>query len=520
MNRAAVKRDAMARQEQTPNTPLSFDHGSRSGLKGKVSFSIVSQGLSSFLLLALTVFLARYLSKRDYGTYQQIQMIASTLGVIAVLGAPQALYYFIPKIKNVRRLVDRTIVLCLLSSICFGIGFLILGSKIAAWMNNPDLARLAYLSFFFLLGTILVGLFEPAFISIGKSNTYYGLSIVFTGMLFASVILPLFISGDIKWILTSLILQNIIASVVLFLMFRRATSGFVPLADERIVKVREQLAYGIPIALAFIVSVIGKQIDRFIISAYFSPADFAVYSRGAMEIPLIPIVVYSFSTILMPRYIALYDAGRKHDMVKLWGESIVYVALINFPMFVLLYYLADDLMVMLYSVNYQGSAQVLRGFLFLLLIQVTSMGGIIRVMGNTKIVTYLSLLTIGMNITVGVLLVPIYGVMGPVIATVASGCAATIYVLHHLRKKLEVPMKHLWPWKKMGQIFLVSLISCSVFALNLLFPVHVRIVKVGVTSVAFGACYLCLAYFSNIIPKEDVRSLVGSMKRKIVGFLG
>jgi len=196
------------------------------------------------------------------------------------------------------------------------------------------------------------------------------------------------------------------------------------------------------------------------------------------------------------------------------------VALINFPMFMLLYYLADDLMIMLYSANYQGSAQVLRGFLFLLLIQVTSMGGIIRVMGNTKIVTYLSLLSIGMNITFGVLLVPIYGVMGPVIATVASGCAATIYVLLHLRKKLEVPMKHIWPWKKMGHIFLISLVSCSVFALNVLVPVHVRMVKVCVSSVAFGVCYLCLAYFSNVIPKDEVWNMARSIRRKAACFLG
>lgn len=509
-----------ARKPQKPDSSEALKTRAKSGLKEKISISILSQGLGSFLVLALSVFLARGISKHAYGTYQQLQMIASTIGLIGVLGMPQALFFYTSKVKDVRRLVDRTAAICLLSCLCFGVLFLTLRAYVAVWMNNPDIARLGYLAFLLLMSAVLVSVFEPAFISIGQSNRYYVLNILFSGMMFVTVLLSLFISGNVEWILRALVIQGFIASLILFYEFRRATVGDLRYGGDTVVRVREQLAYGIPLALAFIVGTIGKQIDRFIISGFFSPAEFAVYTRGAVDIPLIPIIVYSFSTILLPRYIALYDNGQKKEMLKLWGDSIVYVALLNFPAFMLLYCLSGDIIITLYSSSYQGSIPVLRGFLFMLLIQVTSVGGMARVIGKTRIVTYLSCISVVVNVCLGVILVRFFGVMGPVVATVVANTVGILYVLLRLCRELQTSFLLIWPWKKLVQVLLVSLASCSVFALGLFYPIHNRMVRIGVSSIMFSALYVGLLWISQVVPREEIRLMVAGLRGKIMSFFG
>src|SRR5208283_4287332 len=172
-------------------------------------------------------------------------------------------------------------------------------------------------------------------------------------------------------------------------------------------------------------------------------------------------------------------------MIDLWGQSVVYVALINFPTFMLLYYLASDLIVMLYSVNYLESARVFRGFLFLLFMNLTSMGGMVRVIGKTKIVTYLSFITVGVNIVLGVRLVRAYGTMGPVIATIVAGCVGFVYVLWNIKKELDVPIGRLWPWGKLGRLLLASIVASSVFLLNAFFPIHGRLIRILMNSIVF-----------------------------------
>lgn len=480
-------------------------------LTRKVSISIMSQGFASFLVMVTSVILARYLSKKDYGTFQQVQILASTMLMIGVLGLPNSLYYYMPKAKDIGGLVKRTVLACFVMSLFVGLGFLFLENKVASWMNNPDIARLSYLCFLLLLSMINITLFEAVFISIDESDRYYYLTALSSVMMFMGVVVPVILSKGIEWMLICLILQNVISSSILLWMFRNALKQKHIKASlgRETVSLREQFIYSLPLALAFVIGTIGKQIDRFIISIYFTPADYAIYSRGAIDIPLIPIVVYSFSTMLMPRYVALYDKGEKHEMVDLWKQYIVYAVAVNFPAFILLYYLADDIIIFLYSASYENSAQVLRGFLFLLLIQVTSFGGILRVIGKTRIITYMSLLSLATNIILGVTLVPRYGVLGPVIATVISSGVVMAYCLYQLRKKLEIPFGQLWPWKKTAYIMLISLISCCVFSVNLLFPVLNRVVKILMSSVIFGICYLGLIYITNVIPKTRFQERLG-----------
>ena len=76
--------------------------------------------LFSFLIsLVIPIALTRLLLKEDYGTYQQLIMVYTIIQSILLLGMPQALLYYYPRIseKEYPNLVKQTWIIILFSGV-------------------------------------------------------------------------------------------------------------------------------------------------------------------------------------------------------------------------------------------------------------------------------------------------------------------------------------------------------------------------------------------------------------------
>ena len=80
----------------------------------------------------------------------------------------------------------------------------------------------------------------------------------------------------------------------------------------------EQLKYCLPLGISGYVGVMGKQLDKLLISYFFTPIDYAVYSRGAIQIPFITEIPAIINSILMPKYIKFYMKGNVNELLSLW----------------------------------------------------------------------------------------------------------------------------------------------------------------------------------------------------------
>ena len=462
--------------------------------------------MNSIIIFVLSIFLARTLTKTDYGTYQQLQLISSTIIIFGLFGLPHSLYYFIPKASDSRKVIQRTLLICFASCTFLGLIVGILKNHLGAWFNNCDIPKYWYISFL-ILGSFSIRVLESVFISLGSANRYYLINIAFSWAMFVGILGPLLLGYDIYKILISLVLVNVITSMFYLFQYRKIAYNVITNENRFSVSLRDQIVYAIPIGMAFIMGIVRKQIDRFMISGFFRPADFAVYSRGAIDIPLIPILVYSFGNILMPKYIEFYDSGRKEKMVELWQKSIIYVVLVSFPVFVFLFYVANDLVVILYSVEYAECASVFRGYLSLLLIQITSFGSIVRAIGRPKIITYALLITIPINLVFAVILIPLIGYMGAVAGTVCSALGGAIFLLIAISRALKISVLSIWPWGRIGKVLIVALLSGSIFLVT-----DGRVTESGLvrTILCFGMysiVYSVLIVMLRVVPAEDVASM-------------
>ena len=75
-----------------------------------------------------------------------------------------------------------------------------------------------------------------------------------------------------------------------------------------------------------------------------------------MEVPLIGIVTGSVTAVLLPDITRLFQEGRKAEALAIWQRSAMKTSLILIPAMWLLFFLAPEVMTVLFSSKYAESA--------------------------------------------------------------------------------------------------------------------------------------------------------------------
>ena len=117
-------------------------------LSDKAGVLIASNFVKYAVGFVMPMVLVRMLTKHDYGTLQQLQLIASTAVGVLVLGLPGSVYYFYKDDHEYSRvaLVQQTLALLALSGAVTTAALVVGAGQISDWMSNALLLR--YLPFF------------------------------------------------------------------------------------------------------------------------------------------------------------------------------------------------------------------------------------------------------------------------------------------------------------------------------------------------------------------------------------
>jgi O-antigen/teichoic acid export membrane protein len=118
-----------------------------------------------------------------------------------------------------------------------------------------------------------------------------------------------------------------------------------------------------PLVLATLLSSSAQYIDGFIVTAWFSPADFAVFSYGARELPLAILLANSLSMAMVPRF-----AGAKLDSPLAELRSEVYrLGIFLFPVTIIALLISHRAFPFVFSAEFEQSATIFNVYLMLLI---------------------------------------------------------------------------------------------------------------------------------------------------------
>jgi O-antigen/teichoic acid export membrane protein len=492
----------------------------RGSLSGQAAILAFGALLTQAATLASLIVLTRLVAKGALGGYQQLWLIYGILAPFLVGGVPTALLYFLPHARSEheakRWVVDAYVVLAMLGVVS-SLGILLLRDPIAAGTNNHALSGALLLYAPYPLFAFLTAGMPSALIASGKAKLAAVLN-AFNGVATVSVVIAAaVVSPTTRSMAAGLTISAaIVAAVSTFAVFRVLR---LPRAlDWRAVSWRPLLVYGLPLALTQLAGRLGFQIDRLVVSARYTPAEFAIYAVGAVDIPIAIVVQQAVNSVLVPALSRLHAEGDLAGVARLWQSAIRKTSLIMLPLFAFLIVMADSVVRVLYGPAFAGSVPIFRAYLFLVPLRVATYALITQAVGRTGINFAASLVLLGSNAVLAVALVFPLGTLGPAIATPLASAIAAGYYLVRLRSVLALRISDLLPWRLLLVNLAVSF--AAAVPLLLLFTVHLSpFVRVTLGGLLFFPVYALALRLTGRLTKTEwqlLRGLVASRRGRAV----
>ena len=274
-----------------------------------------------------------------------------------------------------------------------------------------------------------------------------------------------------------------------------------------------QLKYSVPLGLAGMLGAISLALDKVIVSSMCPPQQFAVYINGAIEIPLIAILTGSIISVLIPDFVKMYRASKHQEILALWHRATSRCLIVFLPVMGFILVMAPEIMRVLFSAKYEGSAYPFRVYALMLPIRATNFGAVLMATNHTRTIMLGSILNLIANAVLAVPFIYLLGPTGAAWATVLATIGLALFFSVVIGRYLGAHGKNILPWKDMARLFAAVAPPTFIIAAIMMFcPVLPKndILRLVLTVVVFSLV-LCVCYHkSNIMKYSEIANIVKS----------
>ena len=387
---------------------------------GKVLALSLGQALANVVALVSGMVLARVLSKADLATYRQTMLAYDVVLPLLSLGLASGVYYFLPTEKNrARGVVVDGLVLMAGMGLLYAV-FIALGGNhlLAKRFSNPAIvSTLAYLVPLPIL-MLPAGLLPSVMVVQNQVQKLTVYNVLISLCLAVSVI-----AACLAWqtpdamVLARVAVSMGFGAVAIHLMLRAVPRDSWRPSWE---SMKRMVAYSIPMVGAAAMGTIAIQLDKIIVSSMCPPEQFAVYSNGAIEIPLVGILTGSITAVIQPELRRMVAAGDFAGSLELFRKASLKSAVILLPTMVFLLASAEPFILTLFSAKYSGSVLPFQMYLLILPVRIVNYGAFMMALGKSRLIMYRAMTGMLVNLVLSVVLVRWLGYMGAIIGTIVT----------------------------------------------------------------------------------------------------
>lgn len=389
-----------------------------SRFKDKLIESLIGNLLMFGLNLALPMVLSRIYGVETYGQYVYGITIVSIALFIANLGMDTGLLYFIP--KTGKKYV----------SACFIINIFTSALTILALTIIMPGKITPYLGLVWLLSA------EQLFFSIFRARHHIREFFIiksFVGLLGTMLLAYLLylIKGSLE---TNIIMATYIATLLSNIIYMLLNKDMFSKLQMKM----EFISYSVTIILGGVLSLLINYIDIVMIEAMLETKDVALYKVGT-ELAQIPsLFLRIVNTVFPPLISKLYHEGKVDEVRALYEKLTRWLFLVSSLVIIFILVFWEPIL-SLYGSAYIGAKNVLiyRGIGQLVNASVGSVWYIVLMTGHPKIRFVSILVSAVMNITLNYVLIPVLGIDGAALASMASTVFINIlgfFVVKHILK--------------------------------------------------------------------------------------
>jgi O-antigen/teichoic acid export membrane protein len=486
-------------------------------LSDRAGFLVVANLIKYAVGFVMPMVLVRFLTKSDYGSYQQMLLIGNAALGVMTLGLPTSIYYFYHHVgeKKVPALVVQTSVMLAIGGLLAGLIIILGADHFASGLNNHSMVGLLQiyaLSIMFMIAS------EHCLHFMIAQNRYKMAVMLEVG----ETVLRVLTSLAPLWLGYGFI--GLVWGIVIYYVLRFAIRngylfGFSGLhfnAWKAQIFPKTQLEYSIPVALVSLSGLIGNTFNRAILATSFTPAQYAIYAVGALEIPLDVIFQASVANVLRASLPPLVREGNLDEVARIMREAVRKLSIIVLPSFIFLLGHSFEFIRLLFTSSYEESVYVFRIYLWLLPLHMLVLSPIPHVFGKPKLNFYIVLSMMVVLIIMGYTLLKTIGFYGPALAfTISQYMQAGVYFVVVIRLTKASFFK-LMPIRHILMVIVASLIAALASRLvsNL---THSQMLNLVMAGFVFSITFFVAAAPLKIFSKEDIR-LIKRWVAKVLPF--
>ncbi len=473
--------------------------------------------------ILMPVLLVRILNQHDFGVYKQVFLFIGTTTSFAAFSVGVSAFYFMPRQPQRGGQIALNI---LLYNVIAGMVPLLLLLFYPRFLNlffrSGDLEPFALILGIFVMLQLNASLVEmiPTAMQDVRSSTLF----VTGTQLFkiaAAVGAALIFRSVRSIVLASLMWAALCVAILLRYLYQRF-GAFWKHFDRKFF--REQLAYALPLGAYGIVWVFRKDLDNYFVSAMYSPAQYAVYAIGWMEVPLISLFLESMLSVMVVRISALHQEGRTEDIRKILASAINRLATVQFAIYALLLVAGRDLIVFFYTKTYAASAPIFYITITLIVLNVFMYDPIVRAYMELR--KFILLVRISVLVGLCIVLAPVihhFGMIGAAVTAVLGDLTERLIV----GRKVCLTINATW---HDARLLSGVLRAAAVSAIAALVAYGVRnagaslplFARLAVTGISFASVYLAGFYFWHLpgwelVTKDRLLGFVQSARARLGG---
>jgi len=463
------------------------------------------------------IILIRLLKPEEYGLISIAIVAPSILLLFSDLGVDTAITKYLSEYRSKNEignlkplfysgLIFRLIISCILTIICFFIAEPF--ASIA--VGKPYVATLIQIASLLIFAWALSSFSESVFLGFDATKSYAVFLIIMEILLSAMPIVLVLYGMGVRGALLGMVVANLIASLMQVL-----TSVFITIKTTRGLNaaaftfnlksaLKTMLVFGIPIqAVIFIGTGLGRYYN-FMIAAYCAPSDVGNYSVAEKSNAFIDYMTWPISLILFPTFSKM-SHEESSTLKKALKYSVKYSSFFILPVVIVIVVLAHPLTVFLFGIDYEAS------WIYLTLLAMGSLGyglggvhlrKLMLSQGETKFIAMLDTLSALIGIIVGLLLIPLYGVLGFLVTNLVTGWPSYIIMF----KKAQAKYRVMPPLKDMGRLYLSIVITGAAVALVASMTIS-ELFKLVLGLFVGVVTYMISVVLTNAIKQDDLDNL-------------
>jgi O-antigen/teichoic acid export membrane protein len=462
-----------------------------------------SQVIGSILQIAMGMFMVRYLSKYEYGTFRQIMLLSVLASSTIAIGIPQSLPYFIPRAStpSARKQLALQVfgVLAVLGLLGATVLY-VFRFQIGGAFHNARLAEMAGIWCLYFLFLMPSKCAEETLIAVGAITSASILNMATILTEFVVVVGTLVLTGRLMFVLVAMLGLYGLRLLVEIAILLSLDGGRPKLMDWPSLK--KQVTYSLPLGVSVLTGMFRSYTDKLLVSLLYSPETFAIFARGAFELPLVKILPYTLGGLIIPKISAHHKAGNISKIVFLWQEKARTVALVFFPLFVFSFVFAEKIITVLFTPEYADSTLIFRIYLCLLPFRIVQYRAILQGIGHTKPIMSATWVSLGATVLLSVAFQRVFGISGPALAMVMGELVGAGFMLWRSKVALGVTWPDLIPVSKLATP-LCGAVLLGVLVAPLTGMDHSKLVVLGMAGTIYFGLYVVAMKLLHVVTQED-----------------